>query len=111
MTITPNQIRQLADALEGLPALLTRFGKDGKEVEAFYEDFKDAIDALKDDPKNYQILMKIPISLGAEALRGVRDFKIWRPSTHDVTKSMRRKAEEFAKILNFKRYKALRNIP
>jgi hypothetical protein len=108
-TITPEQLRLAAQLLEDLPVILARLGEDGRRVQAFYNDYYEAISSCLTDPEaaaKLPVLLQIPTALMAEVALAQKKFAWYKPATWDVFKSMRGKAKSFAEALNFKKYLA-----
>jgi hypothetical protein len=95
--------------VDEIPGLVRKFGKDGEKVKAFVEDAREAIDKATTDEQKvalYGALMLVML-MAIEGLRGLKRFNIFA----DPFKPMRIKCDDVARIMDFKRYKALRNIP
>lgn len=108
-SITPEQIRQVAQILEDLPAVLARLGEDGRRVEAFYKDWVEATEACLVDPMAAQklpTLLQVPAALIAEVALAKKSFAWYKPRTWDVFSGMRKRAKVLAEVLEFERYNA-----
>lgn len=118
MALSKNELIALNKIGDVNAVLRQRFGKDGEQIDAFFLDLKDRLLRAPDLTsitsgtyvRDIEALLNIPTALLLEALRGQRDFKIWSPSTWDVTKPMRLAADEYARTFGFERYKKLRSL-
>jgi hypothetical protein len=98
-----DQVLKLTELINGTPALLKRMGKDGAQVEAFWLDAKDKIDATKSEADKALIY-------GALMLVMLIAKDCTRKFSFDPFKPLRLKCDEVARLLNFERYKKLRNL-
>ena len=89
----------LANLLTGAARTLGTWGKDGKQVQAFYDDWNDAFNASTLEER--QALAAVGLFLAS---------KLPRRFSWDPFKPMRIAADDVARQLDFKRYKALRGI-
>lgn len=96
-------ITKILELLEGAAPALARLDKDGKQTQAFYEDWNEAIEAAREDPEKFAALAGIPAVL---MLKAPKRFSF----NFDPFKPVRLLADDFARAGNFERYKALRNL-
>lgn len=109
MALNTDQLRQLADLIDQIPGLVKRFGKDGQQIEAFVNDAKAAMKGLKKD-EDVAILFGSLTLVILKALEGIKNFKVYNPSTWDLFKAMRLECDKVAIAANFENYKKLRNL-
>lgn len=102
-----NQLEQLNVIFKDIPALTARFGKDAKQMEAFVQDAKDA---AFHNPLMLGEMIDSLLIVYLKAMEGIRDFKWFLPGTWDTFKKARLQCDDIARIMDFKRYKALRNL-
>jgi len=102
-------LAQLIRVINDVPILVARYGKDGQQMEAFVEDVKEAIKATESEEEQVLLFSALTLIL-LKAVEGIRRFKIWNFGSWDIFKPMRLRCDELARLLDFKRYKALRNL-
>ena len=101
--LDPNQILQLTTLINDVPNFVSRMGKDGKQIEAFWLDAQDAVKASKTDEEKTLIFSSLMLVM-LVAKDCTRKFSF------DPFKPLRVKCDEVARILNFERYKKFRNL-
>ena len=109
MALNTDQLRQLADLIDQIPGLVKRFGKDGQQIEAFVNDAKAAINAAKTDEQKTLLFGSLTLVL-LKGYKGVKEFKVYNPSTWDIFKEMRLECDNIARAANFEEYKKLRKL-
>lgn len=103
-------IQKLSAALQDIPNLVKRFGKDGECIRIFVDEWKEKILATK-DVEQIRILLEFVPMLLLKALEGIRTWKFYNPNTYDIFKPMRIKADEIAEIMGFSKYLERRRKP
>lgn len=91
------------ELLNGALPLYERMNKDQKQVDAFYADWKDAIANAQGDNAKLATLYGIPAAM---MMKAPRKFSF----NFDPFKPCRLLSDDFARALDFKRYKALRGL-
>lgn len=100
-TLNPAQLLELANLASEIPSLVKRNKKDGEQIKAFFDDIQD----LLKKPLKLEEQIQVYTSILYIALTA-RSIKI----SFDPFKQTRLKCDEVARILDLKRYKALRGI-
>lgn len=100
---TVDQLLKLQELTNDIPKLVTSLGKDGKQIQAFYDDAVEALNTVESLEEKAAILQ----SLLLVALK-VRDCS--RKFSFDPFKPLRILCDDIARNCNFKRYKALRKL-
>lgn len=99
---TDEQVKKIGQHVQDIPDLIKRMGKDGQQIEAFWQDANDAYKSATAAEKIYisNILLKVMLV----AKNCTRKFSF------DPFKPLRLECDEIARLLNFERYKKLRNL-
>lgn len=100
--LTEEQIKQIGKHVQDLPDLIKRMGKDGQQIEAFWQDANDLL--KKAGPEEKLMVSNIMLKVMLVAKNCTRKFS-WDPF-----KPLRLECDQVARILNFERYKKLRNL-
>lgn len=95
-------LKKLQTILDDLPKMVKRMGKDGAQVEAFWQDAQDAIKKAKEEDKQ--------LIYGALLLVLLTAKDCTRKFSFDPFKPLRFKCDDIARLLNFERYKKMRNL-
>lgn len=88
--------------LNGAIPMADRLKKDQRQIKAFYDDWKDAVDR-EENSANLSTLYGIPTAI---AMKMPTSFSL----NFDPFKPARILCDEFARALNFERYKKLRSL-
>lgn len=93
---------ELLKMINGIPDMIQRMGKDGKQIEAFYNDVMDKIKVANETEKImlYNTILLIVLK--------ARDCT--RKFSFDPFKPLRLYCDDIARLLDLKTYKALRDI-
>jgi len=100
--LNESQIKEITTLINDIPNLIKRMGKDGSQIQAFWEDSSDAL-------KKATIEERVIIS-NALLLVMLVAKDCTRKFSFDPFKPLRIKCDEVARALNFERYKKLRNL-
>jgi hypothetical protein len=103
ITFSFDQVNKINDLVKGIPDLRKRLGKDGEQIEAFYEDAKEALLNASGDTERELVLSSL-VLVALKARECTRTFSF------DPLKPFRLLCDDVARTLNFKRYKALRKL-
>lgn len=103
------KLEYLAALASEIDDILKTSKKDAAKVQAFKEDFLEAVQAAKTDEEK-AALITIPYLLAMKLAEGVSKFKWYDLRSYDVTRNMRRKADEIAVAFGFTRYKEVRGL-
>ncbi len=101
--LTAEQIAQLTKIVGDIPALVKKMGKDGEQIKAFWDDAQDALKEAKSD-------LEKTLTLGALMTVMLVAKDCTRKWSFDPFKPLRIKCDDVARLLNFERYKKLRNL-
>lgn len=88
--------------------LMAELNEDGKEIEAFVQDWFDGLSRVRDQDAIEDYLSVI-VTLFLKPQEALKKIGL-DPKTWDVTKSMRLFADDTARKLHFVRYAKLRNL-
>lgn len=108
MALTTTQITELGTILTEIPSLITKAGKDGQQINAFYLDAKDALTAAGSSAADQDLIYStlLLVVLTARNL-SIKSFSLFN---WDPFKPTRLTCDQVAMTLNFVRYKKLRNL-
>lgn len=101
--LDPAQILELTNIINGIPDFVKRMGKDGQRVEAFFMDAKDLLGKVQTDEEKTLIY-------GALLMVTLVAKDCTRKFSFDPFKRLRLKCDDIARLLDFPRYKKLRNL-
>ncbi len=104
-----DQLRELLTLVDEIPKLTKKFGKDGEYITAFFEDAKDAINVASTDEEKVALFNSLTLVV-LKGIQGTKGFKLFNLFNFDPLKDMRLKCDDVARLLDFKRYKALRKL-
>lgn len=96
-----NQLNELGNISNGLEGMFKTLGNDGKQIEAFWNDFIDCFKSAKNQEQRELIL-----GVMGMLLIKARSVKL----SLDPFKPVRIQCDDIARLLNFERYKKLRNL-
>lgn len=101
--LSVDQLLELTNLNNEIPNLVKKLGKDGTQIEAFFLDAEDALKESKTDEERVLIIQSLTL-----VLLTIRDCA--RKWSFDPFKPLRLKCDDIARVLDFKRYKKLRNL-